>query len=78
MVIVLPIVLYSQRVFSCDQAGGVTPGLLADGGERRAFFLRFDNAERFAIHEQRVIALACGERVFSERDAATNEKSTAL
>ena len=58
------------------EAGGcsVVARLLSDGGERGAFPLRLDDADRRAVHEEEVIAPAGNEGDFTQRDAAAGRK----
>ena len=49
-------------------------GLLGDTAQKRAFLLGFNDADRFAVNEQEIIAGAGFERDFAEGDAAPGGK----
>ena len=52
----------------------VMAGLLGDTAQERAFLFGFNDADRFAVNEQEIIAGAGFERDFAEGDAAPGRK----
>jgi hypothetical protein len=56
------------------QAFGIVAGLLGDGAQEGPFLLGFKDAERFAIHEQKIIASPGLERDLAQSDAAPGGK----
>ena len=49
-------------------------GLVRHGGKRGAGFFRLDDADRFAIYEQEVVATAGFERDFAKSDPLPNSE----
>src|ERR1035437_4121795 len=64
----------APRGQTAGNAGDIFGGLLLDTDERMAFWFRFNRAERFAIHEQRVIGFASGKSKFANRHATRGRK----
>ena len=59
------------RLNKVGQVLGVVTGLLGDARQERALLLGLGDADRFAVHEQEIVARAGFERRFAQGDAAS-------